>query len=146
MKTAQKIMKRKAFIKAEMDKMISKDQSDQLWQKAEERLSAILDRYNAAPKGVHLHTDNYIFPSAAIYLSLKDAIGQETAYTVVENSAIAHTVPIGEKLAKLMKLPGIGRIEEFRKKYPEPGIKAAAEWLKTVVAWRRRFDIEIDFD
>ena len=35
--------------------------------------------------------------------------------------------------------------EEFRKKYPEPGVKAAAEWLKTVTAWRRRFDIEIDF-
>ncbi len=46
----------------------------------------------------------------------------------------------------LTRLPGIGRIDEFRKKYPEPGVKAAAEWLKTVVAWRRRFDIEIDFD
>ena len=45
----------------------------------------------------------------------------------------------------LLRLPGMNRIEEFRKKYPEPGVKAAAEWLKTVTAWRRRFDIEIDF-
>ena len=45
----------------------------------------------------------------------------------------------------LMQLPGISRIDEFTRKYPEPGVKAAAEWLKTVIAWRRRFDIEIDF-
>lgn len=50
------------------------------------------------------------------------------------------------RVLPLMQLPGLNRIEEFRKKYPEPGVKAAAEWLKTVVAWRRRFDIEIDFD
>ena len=49
------------------------------------------------------------------------------------------------RVLPLIQLPGLNRIEEFRKKYPEPGVKAAAEWLKTVVAWRRRFDIEIDF-
>ena len=46
----------------------------------------------------------------------------------------------------LVQLPGLNRIDEFLKKYPDPGVKAAAAWLKTVVAWRRRFDIEIDFD
>ena len=45
----------------------------------------------------------------------------------------------------LLRLPGINRIDEFVKKYPEPGVKAAADWLKTVVLWRRRFDIEIEF-
>ncbi|MBQ6508345.1 MAG: hypothetical protein IJI07_02625 [Flexilinea sp.] len=50
------------------------------------------------------------------------------------------------RVLPLMQLPGINRIEEFRKKYPEPGVKAAAEWMKTVVTWRRRFDIELDFD
>lgn len=49
------------------------------------------------------------------------------------------------RVLPLLQLPGMNRIEEFRKKYPEPGVKAAAEWLKTVIAWRRRFDIEIDF-
>ena len=46
---------------------------------------------------------------------------------------------------EVMQMPGMNRIDEFVKKYPEPGVKAAAEWLKTVIAWRRRFDIEIDF-
>ena len=49
------------------------------------------------------------------------------------------------RVLPLMQLPGISRIDEFTRKYPEPGVKAAAEWLKTVIAWRRRFDIEIDF-
>ena len=50
------------------------------------------------------------------------------------------------RVLPLMQLPGLNRIEEFRKKYPEPGVKAAAEWMKTVVSWRRRFDIEIDIE
>lgn len=49
------------------------------------------------------------------------------------------------RVLPLMQLPGINRIDEFVKKYPEPGVKAAADWLKTVIAWRRRFDIEIEF-
>lgn len=49
------------------------------------------------------------------------------------------------RVMPLTQLPGMKRIDEFVKKYPEPGVKAAAEWLKTVIAWRRRFDIEIDF-
>ena len=43
------------------------------------------------------------------------------------------------------QLPGLNRIDAFVKKYPEPGVKAAAAWLKSVIAWRRRFDIEIEF-
>lgn len=107
MKTAQQIMKSKAFIKKEMDKNLPKEQSDQLWRDAEGRLSAIVDRYSDIPKGAHLHTDNYIFPAAAVYLTVKEAVGQEQAYRIVEDSAIAHSVPIGQKLAKLMKIPGM---------------------------------------
>ena len=50
------------------------------------------------------------------------------------------------RVLPLTQLPGINRIDEFMKKYPEPGVKAAAAWLKTIVLWRRRFDIELDFD
>ena len=50
------------------------------------------------------------------------------------------------RVLPLMSLPGINRLNEFTKKYPEPGVKAAAEWLKTVIEWRRRFDIELDFE
>ena len=50
------------------------------------------------------------------------------------------------RVIPMLQLPGLGRISDYCKKYPEPGVKNAAEWLKTVIAWRRRFDIEVDFD
>ena len=49
------------------------------------------------------------------------------------------------RVLPLLQLPGFGRIDEFCKKYPEPGVRAAAAWLKTVISWRRRFDIDLDF-
>ena len=83
MDQADRIMKRKAFIKAEMDKALPKKQSDELWRKAADRLEEILTRYSALPKGVHTHTDNFIFPSAAVYLTLKEAVGEEKAYDII---------------------------------------------------------------
>ena len=50
------------------------------------------------------------------------------------------------RVLPLRELPGINRMEEYSGQYPEPGVKAAVEWLKTSAAWRRRFDIEVDFD
>ena len=49
------------------------------------------------------------------------------------------------RILPLLDLPGLNHIDEFVKKYPEPGVRAAAEWLKLIIAWRRRFDIEIEF-
>ncbi len=46
----------------------------------------------------------------------------------------------------LTDLPGLNRVEDYTAKYPEPGVKAAAELLKTVILRRRRFDIEVDFE
>ena len=105
--TAQRILNKKTFIKAEMDRRLLKEQSDVLWKSAAERLDGILKRYAALPKGVRSHTDTYIFPSAAIFLTLKEAVGAETAYSIVETAAIHLTNDYGKKLAKLMKLPGM---------------------------------------
>lgn len=105
MKTAEQIMKGKRFIKEEMDKQFPN--SDALWQKAEARLGTIMEKYPGIPNGVRVHTDNYIFPSAAIYLTLKEAVGRENAYAVIENSAIKHSTDVGRKIASLLKLPGM---------------------------------------
>ena len=110
MSKAEKIMKKKGFIKAEMDKTLPKTQSDELWQQAADKLSDILTRYESLPKGVHTHTDNFIFPSAAVYLTLKEAVGKEKAYGIIENAAIVSTKPMGRKLAKLMKIPGMSSL------------------------------------
>lgn len=107
MKTAAQIMKSKQFIKAELDTRVPLKESDALWKKAECRLDEILKQHADIPKGEHIHTDNYIFPSAAIYLTLKEALGEETAYSVIENAAVKASTEAGRKLANLLILPGM---------------------------------------
>ena len=107
MNDAEKIMRKKAVIKAELDRALPKAQSDALWQKATAKLDGLLTRYGDLPKGVHMHTDSRILPSAAIYLTVKEAIGAEKAYRVIEDAAIRGCAEIEKKLQKVMRLPGM---------------------------------------
>ena len=107
MKPAEKIMKKKAAIKEEMDKAMPRSQSDALWRAATVKLDGFLTRYASLPKGVHMHTDSRILPSAAIYLTVKDAVGQEKAYRIIEDAAVNTCRTIEKKLQNLMKLPGM---------------------------------------
>ncbi len=107
MKTAEKIMNKKSVIKAELDRALPKTQSDALWREATERLDGLLARYGSLPKGVHMHTDSRILPSAAIYLTVKDVIGQEKAYRIIEDAAVQLCAGVEKKLQKLMKVPGM---------------------------------------
>ena len=107
MKTAEKIMKKKTVIKAEMDKVLPKADSDALWHQATVKLNEFLKRYSSLPKGVHMHTDSSIFPSAAVYLTVKETVGEKKAYQIIENAAIQLCRPKERKMRKLMKLPGM---------------------------------------
>ena len=107
MNTAEKIMKKKAAIKAELDKALPKAQSDALWREATAKLDGLLARYSTLPKGVHIHTDSRILPSAAIYLTVKDAVGPEKAYRIIEDAAVQLCAEIEKKLRRMMKLPGM---------------------------------------
>ena len=107
MNDAEKIMRKKAIIKAELEKTLPKAQSDALWREATARLDGLLARYRALPKGVHIHTDSRILPSAAIYLTAKEAVGPEKAYRIIEDAAVHGCAVIERKLQKLMKQPGM---------------------------------------
>ena len=107
MKGAAQIMKRKAAMRTELEKHLSKDEADALWLQATERLSAILTRYADLPRAMRFHTESRIFPSAAIYLTAKERLGEKTAFRIVENAAIELTDQLGKKLARLMRLPGM---------------------------------------
>lgn len=107
MTAAERIMKKKAHIKAEMDRVMPKAQSDELWRAATEKLDSILVHYAVLPKGVHMHTDKRIFPSAAIYLTVKGVFGQREAYSIIENAAAQGCEGIAKKLAFLMRIPGM---------------------------------------
>ena len=106
MTSAQKIMK-KAYIRAEMDRCFSKEQGDALWRKATERLDEMLERHASLPKGVRMHTDRKIFPAAAVYLTLKEELGQPKAYRIMKDATWKTADRIGKKLAVLMRVPGM---------------------------------------
>ena len=110
MHEAKKIMERKTLFKAEMDKVLPKSQSNALWSRSTEKLGEFLDRYRSLPEGVHTHTDTRIFPMAAVYLTLKDYIGQEKAYKIIEDAAISGCAGTADKLKKLLKLPGMKKV------------------------------------
>jgi len=107
MKTAEKIMKKKNAIKAEIDKTLPKAQSDALWREATAKLDGLLTQYSSLPKGVHMHTDSRILPSAAIYLTIKEVVGPEKAYRIIEAAAVQLCAGIEKKLQTLMRLPGM---------------------------------------
>ena len=107
MTAAERIMKKKSIIKAEMDRAMPKAHSDELWRAATDKLDSILLHYAALPKGVHMHTDSRIFPSAAIYLTVKGVFGQREAYSIIENVAARGCKGIADKLARLIRIPGM---------------------------------------
>lgn len=105
MTQAQIIMRKKQFIKEEIDRMLPRQQSDLLWKQATARLDRLLRKYADIPKGEHFHTDSYIFPSAAIYLTAKKYLPQEQAYAIIEDAAIRNSSRAGKKIAAMMRLP-----------------------------------------
>ena len=107
MQSASQIMKKKAAMRAELEKHLPKEEADALWLQATERLSAILTRYADLPRAMRFHTEDRIFPSAAIYLTAKERLGEKTAFSIVENAAIELTDQLGKKLARMMRLPGM---------------------------------------
>ncbi len=104
MNAAEKIMKKKAALKAELDRALPKARSDALWREATEKLDGLLARYSALPKGEHIHTDSRILPSAAVYLTVKEAVGPEKAYRIIEDAAVRGCAEIEKKLRRLMVL------------------------------------------
>ncbi len=106
MTDAEKLLSKKKVYKNEMDKELPKDQSDRIWKQAAIRLDAILKKYDLLPKGVQMHAER-IFPSAAVYLSLKEEIDADKAYNIMEKATYDRCRSIAGKLANVMKLPGM---------------------------------------
>ena len=104
MTASKKLMRKKKVYKAELDK--ATHMSDALWERATGRLAEIQAIYGPIPKGVRGHTDK-IFPAAAVYLTVKEELGEKTAYSVLENASVKLCAGVAPKLAKLMKLPGM---------------------------------------
>ena len=107
MEEARRILNKKALYREEMERALPKELSDALWTRSEERLAGILLKYGSLPKGVRMHTDSRIFPSAAVYLTLKEELGEEKAYRILEDAVIKGCEEIAQKLARMMRIPGM---------------------------------------
>jgi len=107
MTSSQKIMKKKSRFKAEIDTRLPKDQSDALWLEATDKLTALLEQYASLPEGVRFHTENKIFPAAAIYLTLKESLGKPEAYRIMEDATFKTADAAAKKLSALLRLPGM---------------------------------------
>ncbi len=104
MTASEKLMRKKKIYKEELDK--ATPLSDTLWKQSTARLQQIRNQYGEIPKGIRGHTDK-IFPAAAVYLTVKEELGEKAAYSVLENASVRLCAAVRPKLAKLMRLPGM---------------------------------------
>lgn len=107
MTDAAAVMNKMIHIKDELDHHLPKKESDVLWKKAEEKLDQMLKQYASIPKEYRIHTDSRIFPAASVYLTLKEHLGKDEAYRMVEEPILKRAESIGKKLAVLMRIPGV---------------------------------------
>ena len=68
MKSAIEILNSKKEYREEVGMILDKEQCEALWHRAASRLNSYLEKYESLPEGVHSHTDEKIFPAAAMYL------------------------------------------------------------------------------
>ena len=57
MKKAEKVLKSKKFIKADIEGTLSSGEAQKVWDRAKELLQKMYDEHEGLPKGVAAHTD-----------------------------------------------------------------------------------------
>ncbi len=105
MTKAQKQLKKKSAFKSEFESVFTADEARSIWANAEKRLDEMYQKYSSLPKGVRMHTDLYIFPAAAMYLSAKE-FSQEKAFAVMQKVMKEKATKSGNQMNRLSKLPG----------------------------------------
>ena len=89
----------------ENQKRFSSSDIEKIWANAEKRLFDMYVGHTDLPKGVSAHTDNFIFPAAAIYLSMKE-IDKDAAYEIMKKVMAEKSDKFGKTLAKWCHIPG----------------------------------------
>ena len=108
MRNVEKTMKGKVFIRNHIEKKLLSPTADRVWDRAYLELEMIYSSYRDVPKKVAAHTDNFIFPAAAIYRALKK-YAPEHAYEIMKTSMMEQSQKKGKSLAKMAKIPGFTR-------------------------------------
>ena len=107
-KKACKVIKNKQIFKTEMMQRFSPSDVEKIWTNAEQRLYGMYAAHTDLPEGVRAHTDNFIFPAAAIYLAMKE-IDADIAYEIMKKVMAEKSDKMGRMLAKYCRIPGFKR-------------------------------------
>lgn len=73
-----------------------------IYDEAAQKLDAMLIEYKEIPQGEHYHTDSFIFPKAAMYLVMKEKIGDE-ALNIMDEFGKNYGMKVGKRLASITK-------------------------------------------
>lgn len=94
-----------SYLLGELRKKPSKEQTDVLVNDAVKLCNELCDRYKNLPKKEKLHTEQMIFPRAAIYLQMIKYISREEAISLIEESVRIGVEPDRNRLHIATKLP-----------------------------------------
>ena len=94
-----------AYLLGELRKKLGKEQTDALVSDAVKLCNELCDKYSDLPKKEKIHTEQMIFPRAAIYLQMIQYIPQEEALGLIEESVRIGVEPDRRRLHAVTKLP-----------------------------------------
>ena len=96
-----------SYLLGELRKKLGKEQTDVLLNDAVNLYNELYDKYKGLPKKEKLHTEQIIFPRAAIYLQMIKYIPSEEAISLIEESVRIGVEPDRNRLHIATKLPFI---------------------------------------
>ena len=96
-----------SFLLGELRKGLGEEQTDALVSDAVKLCNELCDKYKDLPKKEKLHTEQMIFPRAAIYLQMIKYISREEAISLIEESVRIGVEPDRKRLHIATKFPFI---------------------------------------
>ena len=104
----RKMLKSKKEFKEMIDNTLSPEDASRGWKDAHKRLAKMYAEHMDLPKGVRKHTDQFIFPTAAIYHAYKE-VKPERAFNDIKKLMADESKKNGEFFAKCSRIPGFTR-------------------------------------
>ena len=96
-----------SYLLSELRKKLGAQQTDVLVNNAVKLCNELCDQYKNLPKKERLHTEQMIFPRAAIYLQMIKHLPREEAISLIEESVRIGVEPDRKRLYAATKLPFI---------------------------------------
>ncbi len=96
-----------SYLLGELRKKLGEEQTDVLVNDAVKLCNELCDQYKNLPKKEKIHTEQMIFPRAAIYLQMIKYIPREEAIGLIEESVRIGVEPDRKRLHIVTKLPFI---------------------------------------